>query len=243
MRTNLPRAVRALRLRRGWRQADLAARAGLSRSAISRIERGQLDGVLIGNVARLAGALGASADLQLRWRGAELDRLVDARHASLQNHVADMLSHAGWTVRAEVSFNHYGDRGRVDLLAYHFALRIVLVVEIKSGIGDLQETLGRLDIKARLAPVLARQAGWADASSAVVALVIGDSRAARRIVDAHLALLHGFPLRGRAASAWLRRSRVPPPRGLLWFVNAANARGVRFIDAQRSRKRPDSHLA
>jgi hypothetical protein len=197
----------------------------------------------VGNVVRLATALGASANLTLQWRGAALDRLADSRHAQLQNHVASLLSRSGWTVRPEVSFNHYGDRGRVDLLAHHLTTRMVLVVEIKTAVGDLQDMLGRLDTKVRLAPMLASQAGWTDVSATIAAVVIGDSRAARRIVAAHSALLVGFSLRGRAAAAWLRRPRLPPPRGLLWFANSANARGVRFIDGQRSRKRPDSHQA
>lgn len=241
MRTNLPRAVRALRLERRWRQEDLASRAGLSPSIVSRVERGRLDGMTVGTLSQLAAALGASASLQLRWNGAELDRLVDARHAALQNHVADMLGRAGWTVRPEVSFNHYGDRGRVDLFGFHPGLRAVLVIEIKSAVGDMQETLGRLDVKRRLGGELAREVGWTNVSAALPALVIGDSRSARRIVEAHSALLGGFTLRGRPAAAWVRNPRLPTPRGLLWFANPANGRTVRFTYGQRARKRPNSH--
>jgi transcriptional regulator with XRE-family HTH domain len=241
MRTNLPRAVRALRLHRGWRQQDLASRAGLSPSVVSRLERGKLDGMTMRHVARVAAALDASAHLQLRWNGAELDRLVDARHAALQNDVAGLLSRAGWTVRPEVSFNHYGDRGRVDLLAFHPGLRAVLVLEIKSALGDIQETLGRLDVKLRLSSGLTRDAGWTDATLAIPALVIGDSRAARRIVDGYSALLAGFPMRGRPATAWVRHPRLPAPRGLLWFATPVNGRTARFTDGQRVKKRPNSH--
>jgi transcriptional regulator with XRE-family HTH domain len=38
----LGNSYRALRLRRRWRQLDLAAAAGLSREKVSRIERGIL---------------------------------------------------------------------------------------------------------------------------------------------------------------------------------------------------------
>lgn len=42
-----------------------------------------------------------------------------------------------------MSFNHYGDRGRYDILAFHPPTGILLVVEVKTGIGDVQATLGR----------------------------------------------------------------------------------------------------
>ena len=41
----LGRGIRALRHRRGWRQEDLAAAAGVSQSEVSRIELGQLEAV------------------------------------------------------------------------------------------------------------------------------------------------------------------------------------------------------
>ena len=95
-------------------------------------------------------------------------------------------------------------------------------------------------MKVRLAPALARQAGWTDASQAIPALVIGDSRAARRIVEAHAALLGGFPMRGRRATAWLREPRLPAPLGVIWFAMPANGHAKRFTEGQRARKRPNS---
>jgi transcriptional regulator with XRE-family HTH domain len=109
LRSNVPRAVRHLRQRRRWRQSDLGARACLSRETISRVERGELRGVPIGTLERITDALGASIDLSVRWQGERLDRLADAVHASVQQHVAAVLRSAGWLVAVEVSFNHYGD--------------------------------------------------------------------------------------------------------------------------------------
>jgi len=48
LRTNLPRALRHLRQRRGWRQVDLAVSAGCSRETVSPLERGDLRGVALG---------------------------------------------------------------------------------------------------------------------------------------------------------------------------------------------------
>jgi transcriptional regulator with XRE-family HTH domain len=235
LRSNVPRAVRVLRRQRGWRQADLAARFGRSRETISRLERGDLRGLTIGTLEHVAGALGASVDLWLRWEGERLDRLVDAAHAALQKTVADTLGSIGWLVQVEVSFNHYGDRGRVDVLAFHPSARIVLCVEVKSALGDLQDTLGRLDVKARLGRTIAVQAGWREPRAVVPVLVIGDSRAARRIVTTHASLFGRYAVRGRAGAAWLRSPGLPYPSGLLWFAKMPNSREATARRARRVR--------
>lgn len=224
LQTNVPRSIRAIRHRKGWRQADLANNSGTSREMISRLERGGLHGVTLGSLEKVAEALGATLALVLRWEGAELDRLADAAHARLQEHVAGALERLGWLVRIETSFNRYGDRGRVDVLAHHPVARTLLVIEVKSAIGDLQETLGRLDVKVRLGKSIAADAGWVDVRAVVPALVIGDSRASRRIVARHATLFARFTLRGRRALAWIRRPASTAPTGLLWFVNLSDSR-------------------
>ena len=237
LRTNLPRALRSLRRSRGWRQVDLAVRAATSRQTVSRVERGQLRGVTLARVEQLAAALDGSIDVQLRWRGEQLDRLVDARHARLQEAAAAMLATNGWQVWPEVSFNHFGDRGRVDLLAFHPASGTLMVVEVKSGIGDLQDSIGRLDVKARLGRTLARSVGAGPVRAVIPAFVIGDSRHARRTVLEHATLFHRYAVRGRSALAWVRRPRMPAPSGLLWFVNLPDSRGVSVSRDPRVRKR------
>lgn len=218
MRTNVPDAIRVLRRERGWRQEDLGQHAALSRDTVSRAERGTLDGLTLGALARLAGALDASLVVEVRWRGADLDRLIDRAHAALQNAAAERLGQAGWVTRAEVSFNHYGDRGRCDLLAWHPSSSSLVVVEIKSRIGDVQEMLGRLDVKVRLGPLLAGQCGWPQPASVVPALVLQDDRATRAVLGRHAAIFARYGLRGRAALAWLR-SPISAS-GLVWFEGA-----------------------
>lgn len=235
LRTNLPRAVRVLRRRRGWRQKDLAERAGVSRQGITRIELGQMNGVSLSTLVRVASALGGTVDLTMRWEGEQLDRLTDAAHAWLTEQVSTGLSQAGWSTRAEVSFNHYGDRGRVDVLAWHPATRTLAVVEVKSAIGDIQETLGRLDVKVRLGRNLASDAGWGLPSAIVRILVIGDTRRARRAVAEHDATFATFTLRGRTARAWIRNPRLRNPSGLLWFVRVPDAHGMGVTRHRRVR--------
>src|ERR1035437_1797860 len=114
-RQRFGRSVRALRQRLGWRQADLAARSGLSQPVVSRLESGQLARLSTVSLERLANALGAGGDLRLRWRGEELDRLLDAPHAAVVDRVVEILQPLGWQCAVEVTFAVAGERGSVDV--------------------------------------------------------------------------------------------------------------------------------
>jgi hypothetical protein len=114
--------------------------AGVSQTLVSKVERGRCDHLAIGTVGRIFAALEADIDLVVRYRGGTLDRLLDERHAATVASVARMLQSHGWTTAVEVTFNHYGERGSIDLLAVHPVTRTALVVEAKteitSGRGD-----------------------------------------------------------------------------------------------------------
>ncbi|MHB8399990.1 MAG: helix-turn-helix domain-containing protein, partial [Candidatus Limnocylindrales bacterium] len=112
-------AIRALRRRRRWRQVDLAAAAGTSQSVISQLEAGRLDGTRVSTVRSVAAALDATIAMELRWRGAATDRLLDERHAKLNGSLAAMLARHDWLVEPEVSYSRFGERGSIDLLAWH----------------------------------------------------------------------------------------------------------------------------
>lgn len=237
MRTNVPIAMRRLRIRRRWRQEDLGARAGLSRDAVSRAECGELDGLTVRSLSRLVDALGATLQIEIRWQGADLDHLIDRAHAHVQEAAARRLASRGWVVQAEVSFNHYGDRGSCDLLAWHARTRTLLVVEAKGRLGNLQDVLQRLDVKARLGRQLATQLGWPEPAAVVRALVVAEARTARRIVAQHGALFRLYDVRGRVAGAWLRAPTLPAG-GLLWFEEPPDSGDGRTATADRVRLRP-----
>jgi transcriptional regulator with XRE-family HTH domain len=57
LRANVGYNVRRLRLRRGWTQAELAARARTARTIVQRIERGE--DTTVGTLLKLVVALGA----------------------------------------------------------------------------------------------------------------------------------------------------------------------------------------
>ena len=232
----LGRQVRALRRRRGWRQVDLGAAARVSRATISRVERGQADDVTLRTVDAIVRAVSARLELVVSWGGEGLDRLLDAEHASLVETVAGVLRSLGWEVAVEVTLNIGGERGSIDVLAFHPATGVVLIVEVKTVVPDLQATLFVLDRKTRLAAQIARQRGWI-ARGAGRLLVVGASRTARRRVEAHGTVFATvFPSRNLAVKRWLRRPTADPPFSGLWLVPNARHTNARQRVAGRSRR-------
>jgi transcriptional regulator with XRE-family HTH domain len=230
--------VRAARVRRGWRQLDLADAAGVSRGSVSRIERGALDDIAVSMIRRVATALEIRVELLPRSRHAELDRLVSARHAALAEHVGGWLRRIpGWTFRPEVSFSFYGDRGVVDIVAWNERVQALLLVELKTEIVDVGEVLGTLDRRHRLGAQIGAQLSWRPAVIGS-ALLIGDSRVNRNRVRAHAATFRaGLPDDGRRLRGWLREP-VSELRALTFVSNARHG-GVRsaFSAPRRVRAR------
>ena len=102
-----------------------------------------------------------------------------------------MLITQGWQVGVEKSFNHFGDRGSVDVLAWRPEAGALLIVEIKTEIANLEETLRVLDIKARVVPgVLSREGQWRSRVVGTV-LVLPDATAHRNLVAQCVA---GWPI-------------------------------------------------
>lgn len=230
----LGRAVRALRVRRGWRQEDLGRAVGVSRSVVWRVERGRRQGITIDTLDALAAALDASIDLVMRWEGEGLDRLLDEGHARLVDEVVRRLSALGWDVAVEVSFSRYGERGSIDVLGWHPGRRALVVIEVKSVTPDMQAMLSGIDRKARLGPAIARERGWA-ADAVARVLVIWDTTTNRRRLAAHAASVKtALPAGSREIVAWLRDPAGPPVAGV-WFL--PNAQGMSAMGVRRHRVR------
>lgn len=229
-------SLRALRIRRGWRQSDLSRACGVPRAGISEIERGMLVKATVDDLRRVAEALGALLDIRIRWYGEQLDRLLDEAHAATVSAAVAYLSRHGWSTLVEVSFSIWGERGSVDVLGWHAATRTLLVVEVKSVVPDLQATLRDLDRKTRLGPEIAAPHGWTPATVGRL-LVVAESPTSRSRVRQHGAVLgKALPNRGADARAWLREPRGPF-RGLLFLSNAAHTRTKAPI-WRRERVRP-----
>jgi len=213
----LGRLARMLRVRQRLTQVTLAARAGVSRRAVSLLETGHAASLRLREVQSITAALGARLDLRLFWNGPELDRLIDEAHAALAAAVKRRLDRWGWFVRVEVSYSHFGERGRIDLLAFHPGSGILLVIELKTDLVDVQALLGSLDVKTRLAPRVVERFGWSP-RVVVPAIVFLEHSATRKRLARVDSLFEQFDLRGRGAISWLRRPTDARPRGLLWFA-------------------------
>lgn len=235
---DLGRVLRALRRRRGWRQEDAAVRAGVHRSTWSLIERGHLDHLTFATARRCLEAVEAKLDLQPRWRGAELDRLLDEEHATLQAAWKERLEQWRWTVVAEASFNYYGDRGRIDLLAWHPESQRLAVIEIKTEVADAQGLLGALNVKVRVASRVSLSLGWPRPTRVVPILIVRDTTTARDRVARLSPLFGAFTCRGRGGVSWLRRP-TGDCAGILIFsdLRGANESRVKRVGRHRVRLR------
>ncbi len=117
------RSLRALRHRRRWRQEDVGATAGISQDLVSLAERGRIDAMPLRRLRSLAAALDADVVVTIRWRAGDLDRLLDEGHAAMVGLLSERLERLGWDIRPEVTYSIYGERGSIDLLAWHAATR------------------------------------------------------------------------------------------------------------------------
>ena len=232
------RGIRALRVRARLTQAELSRRANLSRGVVARIEQGHADRVTVTTLEKVAAVLGARVWCRLSWQGEALDRLLDADHAAIVEQVLRRLRADDWTVAAEVSFNIFGERGSIDVLAFHPGSRVVLVVEVKSVVPDVQATLVTLDRKERLALEIAHGRGWNGVAVARL-LVIRDARTARRRVAAHsTTFAMSFPDRIDRIRRWLLAPDARHPIRGLWFLSI-ESQAIATQQVRRPRRRPE----
>jgi hypothetical protein len=176
-------------------------------------------------VRAILAAMDAHLVLEVRWRAGELDRLLDAEHAALAAMVVRLLGKAAWELRVEVTYSIYGERGSIDVLAFMPATGTLLVIELKTDISAIEQTLRKLDEKVRLAPGIAkdrfawrvRQVGWL--------LVMPENSTLRRKVSAHASIFdRALPARGGQVRRWIKR-----PSGALaglWFLSGTAVGGA-----------------
>lgn len=217
------RVHRTLRQRAHLTQQELSAKCGVVRWKIGRLEADAIDRLRFDEVERCMAALGAELEVRVRYRGAEVDRLIDEVHSMLAARVVQVLGRNGWHVQTEVTFSEWGERGSYDILAWHAQSRTLLVIEVKSELASVEGTLRQLDVKVRLAQAVARKRfGW-QARRAARVLVLPEDRTARRQVTTNATLLRAsLPATSRQIRSWLRS----PAESLsgIWFVSGSDGR-------------------
>lgn len=218
------------------RQRDVGERVRTSTSTISRIERGHAGTLTLDTLSAVAAALEIRIDFVPRWRGGDLDRMLGAGHGRMHEQIARVLRrHPAWLAVPEVSFAVYGERGVIDILAFHAARRNLLVIELKTQLVDIQQLLSATDRYRRLAPRLAAERGW-DVKETATWVVLRDTTTNRRRVAAHATVLRSaLPHDGRTVRGWLRE-----PQGrlaALSFLPDAHAGTTRSSATGRQRVR------
>ena len=189
-------------------------------------------------IRSLFAPLEARVPLAPRWKGAELERLIDEDHSALVAEVARRLEVLDWAAEIEVTYSEYGERGSIDVLGIRPAQRAVVVIEVKTDVAS-SEAIGRkVDEKARLAPaIVAVRHGWTPRHVGRV-LVMPDSMRLRRLVERHEVIERMFPTGAVRVRRWLRH----PVGNLsgLWFLSESRgqtARGAPRVALRRTRAR------
>ena len=177
-----------------------------------------MEDLALKTIRRIAKALDVRVDLTPRWRAGELDRLMNSKHSQLHESLARWFGDElpDWVLRPEVSFAVYGERGIIDILAWHPGRRALLVIELKTDIADVNELVGGVDRKRRLATGIARTMGW-EPESVSVWVVVAAGRTNRARIAAHGAMLRAaFPMDGRSIKSWLGDPKGPVAALSMW---------------------------
>jgi transcriptional regulator with XRE-family HTH domain len=226
--------VRAARVRRHWRQTDLARRVDLSQPTISSIERGE--GATLSLVAwqRIADAFDLSLTLKLgRDR---LEETRDAGHLAMQ----ELVLRLGRRQRVTRTFELRSAGGRwTDVgLADHASGRLVLV-ECVNVIQDIGSAIRASDRKLAEAESLAVALGPDRPRAVHACWVVRSTRRNRHLVARYPELFATrFPGSSRAWVAALTAGASPPAqRGRVWCDVAATR-----VFAWRRASRQDARI-
>lgn len=160
LRVTFARAARDSRLALDLTQRDVAARVGVDRSYISRVEAAQVSPSL-DMAQRIAEALGL--DLQWSIRPPTFPggpRVKDEVHARCSAYVDRRLRAAGWSTAREIEVVHGRSHGWIDVLAFDQRTGTLLIIEIKTRLDDLGALERQLGWYERMAWQSARRLGW-----------------------------------------------------------------------------------
>jgi transcriptional regulator with XRE-family HTH domain len=225
--------IRAERIRRRVTIRELAARCGLSRSEVQRLESG-LPGTLT-SYTRVTTALGLRVELHaLDPRRTTPIRLQDGVHAWMGDAEASVFQGYGLPVRLDEPFQHYQFAGRADLVSWSVEHRALVHIENRTRFPDLQESFGSFNAKPSylaesLATRLQLRGGFRSETHVLVGLWSAEVLHTVRLRSASFRA--NCPDSAEAFSDWWS-GRPPPGRfaTLVLFDPADRPRSRRFID-------------
>lgn len=241
-------SIRAVRVSLGLSQRAFAGRIGRSQVYVSLVERGRIPGLSIRDAEAICRALGATLIL-----GIEAPVLVagprqrDAAHARCIAYVVRRLTRDGWIVRREVLIGSPARPGWIDLVAFHPATRILLVIEVKTELIDLGGLERQLGWYSREATRAAQSFGWSARDVVPVALLLVTDVNDARVRENASGIGQAFPRRWRELMAVVRHTA--PTAGTGWALAMIDPRSrVRdwcrptVLDGRRSQA-PYRHIA
>lgn len=230
--------IREARLSAGLRQSDVADRAGISQSWVSKMERGHGATGSLATWAAVASAVGAQLSAFLEVvPGA--DRPRDFEHLKRQRLVIEAAVAGGWVARPEAVLDRSRTFARsIDVLLQRQTRREEAVVEVWDFFDDVGAALRGFDAKiadverARATTELRGDAPWRVGGL----FVVRGTRRNRRLVAEFAPIFDArFPGSG---DAWLMALRdgaasMPPDPAMIW----TDVAGTRLL-ASRRRGRP-----
>lgn len=186
--------IRQARIAAGMSQQALAGLVKISRSRISRIERGEEPDVPALLLARMAVFVGLDLGIRAYPGG---DPMLDVAQVRLLSRLRERLG-PGWDWAFEVALPTLGDLRAWDAVATCRATGVLVHVEAETRLEDIQALLRRFSLKCR------------DGGANRMVLLVADTRHNRDVVRAAEAALHdAFPAELRRALPSLADGRDP----------------------------------
>jgi transcriptional regulator with XRE-family HTH domain len=236
-------AIRAVRIRRGLTQAQLGKRCDVSGSLVSLVERGHCDTLSLRTLRSIAAELDVRLEVSARARTGDLDRLLNAAHAALHEQLARFFeSLPAWACATEVSFAIYGERGVIDILAFHASTGSLLIIELKTELVSFEDLLTTMDVRTRLARRIAHERGW-NARTVSAWVIVADTSFTWRRLREHQALVRSsFPANGRQMRAWLKAPDGTIRALSVWRISNGSGTGRYQALARRVRRRREARI-
>ena len=208
--------VRTARGRRGWTQEQLGNRVGVSRSAVSAIERGLGGGHTLDTWQRVAVAL--DIGLRVELTRDQYEGPADAGHLRIQELVLRLARGAGFAGSFELPTRpldprHSADCGLLDRPGHR-----LIIAECWNTIGDLGAGARSTNRKIADAHAFAVSVFGTDSVEVGACWVVRDTRRNRTLFETYPEIIRArFP---GSSDAWVaaltRGGPIPPQPGIVW---------------------------